>query len=69
MYLYLATNIFSNYLYFQHNFFIQGKELKICPVCQFGVEGDRALKSHQKLHVTGWLVSWLFILLVGKMIG
>ena len=31
----------------------KGKDKKICGVCHIGMEGERALKSHQKLHITG----------------
>ena len=41
----------------------KGKEQKVCPVCELGLEGERALKSHQKLHQTGFKYECMFCLM------
>ena len=33
------------------------KDVKICDTCTYTLDGERALKSHQKMHVTGFQLS------------
>jgi hypothetical protein len=38
-------------------------QTRVCPTCQLVVEGERALRSHQKLHLTGFPLECMYCLM------